>query len=147
MGNVQLKFKVAAPKAKLPKGPKTVKFGGITEGIIRINENNEYIVEVKSKNLNKGKSTKLPFTPKSYEVKGKTDVFLKDIKDKGRTIRIIRNEFKAKFFPGDEEKYIPFAKNWIVKGYIVNVEGKLMFDFVRLHNIENFDCLIHNDDD
>ena len=71
----------------------------------------------------------IPFTEKSYELKGMISVFSKTCDDKGRYTRYIRRETNAKFLPGNPEKYVPFCHNWVCSGYIVRCNGKLMFDF------------------
>ena len=71
----------------------------------------------------------LDFTEESYELKNITSVFDRNPDKNGKYIRYIRNEFRAKFFPGNQEKYVPFCPNWVCSGYIVKYNGKMLFDF------------------
>ena len=80
----------------------------------------------------------LEFTERSYDLTGKTNVFSRTVDDKGRRTRFIRNPMDAKFMPGLSEKYIPFAPNWIVKGYIVKDNGIKKFDFKSLIGVDGY---------
>jgi hypothetical protein len=40
--------------------------------------------------------------------------------------------------PGLPEQYIPFAPNWIVKGYIVKDNGIQKFDFKSLVGVDGY---------
>ena len=71
----------------------------------------------------------IPFTEESYELKGLTSVFSRTCDKQGRYTRYIRNEIKAKFHPGDPDRYVPFCHNWVCSGHIVRRDGKLMFSF------------------
>lgn len=71
----------------------------------------------------------IPFTKRSYNLKGRRDIFSKEKGEHGY-IRYVRDESKAKYFDVDEEIYVPFAPNWLVSGYIVKLEnGSKAFDF------------------
>ena len=71
----------------------------------------------------------LDFTEESYNIVGVQTVFDKTPDKNGKCTRYIRNETKAKFLPGDPDRYVPFCNNWVCSGYIVRRDGKLMFDF------------------
>lgn len=71
----------------------------------------------------------LDFTEESYDIVGVTTVFNKVPDKNGKYTRYIRNETKAKFHPGDPDRYVPFCRNWVCSGHIVRRNGKLMFDF------------------
>lgn len=81
----------------------------------------------------------LDFTPESFELKGRKEVFT-IVKDKfGKLTRIIRDDSHAKFFPGLPEQYTPFAPNWIVKGYIVRKGIQKFFEFKQLIGLDGYD--------
>ena len=86
----------------------------------------------------------VPFTEESFDLKGRTNIFSREKGERGYD-RIIRGEDYSKFFPGDATRYIPFAPNWIVNGYLVKIEGKLYFDFhdlVTLNGYNNISLMI-----
>lgn len=68
----------------------------------------------------------LPFTEKSYDLKGKTKVFSRN--KKGKVCCILRDKLHAKFFPGLPSQYTPFRHNYVYSGYVVTIEGKHYFD-------------------
>lgn len=73
----------------------------------------------------------LPFTPRSFEIENRVNVFTKRKDEHGRT-RLIRTQWKAKFHPGSTEYYLPFDANWTIKGYIVVQDFVKYFDFTSL---------------
>ena len=90
----------------------------------------------------------LDFTERSYDLTDKIDVFSRTVDSKGRRIRFIRNLINAKFMPGLPEQYIPFAPNWIVRGYIVKDNGTMKFDFKSLVGIDGYTMdVLHPEDD
>ena len=90
----------------------------------------------------------LDFTERSYDLTGKTNVFSRTVDSKGKRIRFIRNLINAKFMPGLPEQYIPFAPNWIVRGYIVKDNGISKFDFKSLVGIDGYTMdVLHPEDD
>ena len=70
----------------------------------------------------------LPFTPKSFELKGREKVFSK-VKDKRGFICYIRTKDKANLFPGLSSHLTTVCDGWICSGWVVRVDGKLMFEF------------------
>ena len=82
-----------------------------------------------------------------YELKDKLSVFTRTKDKHGRRTRIIRDVWRAKFHPGLPEQYIPFAKNWIVKGYIVKEGLTKMFDFKDLVGIQGYTMDVFHDED
>ena len=98
--------------------------------------NEEYNIKIDVKELKPGIIDKgqpdilcLPFTEESYNLKGVISVFDRCLNSRGGYTRYIRNETVCKFFPGSEEKYVPFCPGWVCNGYIIRRNGKLMFDF------------------
>lgn len=70
----------------------------------------------------------MPFSPRSYDLKGKTIVFSVNPDERGNIVTHIRSEQKARHFPGLPTQYTPFRNNWIYSGYIVTIDGKKYFD-------------------
>lgn len=71
----------------------------------------------------------LEFTDNSYNLKNVLAVFSRTKDKRGNYVRYIRDVSKARFFPGDTSKLVPFCDNWICTGHVVLKKDKLMFDF------------------
>lgn len=139
---LQLKIKVASP-AKISK-TNTIKVEQTNINGIVIIEDGIYKVNVpyKDSNTNTTKNINLLFTNESYNLKGKLVVFNKITKHSDKIIRHVRNIDKAKFFPGDPNKYVPFAPNWVVKGNIIRDNNILKFEFIELITINGYNMII-----
>lgn len=152
MGLVKLmQFKVAVPKAKRNKTSDGIKrtTNKIVKGKVFQDENGTYKVSINMENDPVHPDLLvLDFTERSYDLTGKTNVFSRTVDSKGRRIRFIRNLINAKFMPGLPEQYIPFAPNWIVRGYIVKDNGTMKFDFKSLVGIDGYTMdVLHPEDD
>ena len=144
-------FKVAVPKPKRNKTSDGIKrtTNKIVKGKVFQDENGTYKVSINMENdpIHPDLLV-LDFTERSYDLTGKTNVFSKTVDSKGRRIRFIRNLINAKFMPGLPEQYIPFAPNWIVRGYIVKDNGTMKFDFKSLVGIDGYTMdVLHPEDD
>lgn len=144
-------FKVAVPKPKRNKTSDGIKrtTNKIVKGKVFQDENGTYKVSINMKNDPVHPDLLvLDFTERSYDLTGKTNVFSRTVDSKGRRIRFIRNLINAKFMPGLPEQYIPFAPNWIVRGYIVKDNGTMKFDFKSLVGIDGYTMdVLHPEDD
>lgn len=144
-------FKVAVPKPKRNKSSDGIKrtTNKITKGKVFQDENGTYKVSINMENDPVHPDLLvLDFTERSYDLTGKTNVFSRTVDSKGRRIRFIRNLINAKFMPGLPEQYIPFAPNWIVRGYIVKDNGTMKFDFKSLVGIDGYTMdVLHPEDD
>ena len=152
MGLVKLMaFKVAVPKPKRNKTSDGIKrtTNKIVKGKVFQDENGTYKVSINMENDPVHPDLLvLDFTERSYDLTGKTNVFSRTVDSKGRRIRFIRNLINAKFMPGLPEQYIPFAPNWIVRGYIVKDNGTMKFDFKSLVGIDGYTMdVLHPEDD
>lgn len=114
---------------------KPVKVGTITKALC-ILENGVH----KAKVTISDKEMIIPFTDKSYELKGRTRIFTRSKDKRGRYICICRTPDRANHFPGCTEVYVPFCPKWIIKGYIMNLNGNYSFDFKALVTIEGHEC-------
>ena len=144
-------FKVAVPKPKCNKTSDGIKrtTNKIVKGKVFQDENGTYKVSINMENDPVHPDLLvLDFTERSYDLTGKTNVFSRTVDSKGRRIRFIRNLINAKFMPGLPEQYIPFAPNWIVRGYIVKDNGTMKFDFKSLVGIDGYTMdVLHPEDD
>ena len=144
-------FKVAVPKSKRNKTSDGIKrtTNKIVKGKVFQDENGTYKVSISMENDPVHPDLLvLDFTERSYDLTGKTNVFSRTVDNKGRRIRFIRNLINAKFMPGLPEQYIPFAPNWIVRGYIVKDNGTMKFDFKSLVGIDGYTMdVLHPEDD
>lgn len=130
-----LKIAIASPK----KSRKTSKYkresNKLITALVIEDENNELKVSINTDKI--GIKEVLNFTDESFELKDRISIFSKQ-KDDGRRIRFIRDAWSAKFFPGLKENYIPFNKNWLVKGYVVTNGLNKLFDFKELIGIKGY---------
>ena len=144
-------FKVAVPKSKRNKTSDGIKrtTNKIVKGKVFQDENGTYKISISMENDPVHPDLLvLDFTERSYDLTGKTNVFSRTVDSKGRRIRFIRNLINAKFMPGLPEQYIPFAPNWIVRGYIVKDNGTMKFDFKSLVGIDGYTMdVLHPEDD
>lgn len=144
-------FKVAVPKPKHNKTSDGIKrtTNKIVKGKVFQDENGTYKVSINMENDPVHPDLLvLDFTERSYDLTGKTNVFSRTVDSKDRRIRFIRNLINAKFMPGLPEQYIPFAPNWIVRGYIVKDNGTMKFDFKSLVGIDGYTMdVLHPEDD
>ena len=144
MSKLGLSLKISVPKSKTISKP-SVKIEAKNKKGYVILENEEYKVSLINESDGIHNHTILPFTKKSYDLKGKTSIFTKTKGKYGYT-RYVRTEDKAKVFPGDSDIYVPFAPNWIVKGDIINDKGVLKFDFIELLTIKGYTNMIKEDE-
>ena len=144
MSKLGLSLKISVPKSKTISKP-SVKIEAKNKRGYVILEDKEYKVSLINESDGVHNRTILPFTKKSYDLKGKTSIFTKTKNKYGYT-RYVRTEDKAKVFPGDSDIYVPFAPNWIVKGDIINDKGVLKFDFVELLTIKGYNNMTHEDE-
>ena len=144
MSKLGLSLKISVPKSKpIPKP--SIKIEAKDKRGYVILEGEEYKVLLANESYDIHNRKILPFTKRSYDLKGKTSIFSKTKGKYGYT-RHVRTEDKAKVFPGDSDKYVPFAPNWMVKGDIINDKGVLKFDFVELLTIKGYTNMIHEDE-
>ena len=144
MSKLGLSLKISVPKSKTIPKP-SIKIEAKDKRGYVILEGEEYKVLLANESYDIHNRKILPFTKRSYDLKGKTSIFSKTKGEYGY-IRHIRTEDKAKVFPGDSDKYVPFAPNWMIKGNIINDKGILKFDFVELLTIKGYTNMIHEDE-
>ena len=144
-------FKVAVPKPKRNRTSDGIKrtTNKIAKGKVFKDEDGTYKVSISMENDPVHPDLLiLDFTERSYDLTGKTNVFSRTVDSKGRRTRFIRNPMNAKFMPGLPEQYIPFAPNWIVRGYIVTDNGIKKFDFKSLVGVDCYTMdVLHPEDD
>ena len=144
MSKLGLSLKISVPKSKTIPKP-SIKIEAKDKRGYVILEGEEYKVLLANESYDINNRKILPFTKRSYDLKGKTSIFSKTKGKYGYT-RYVRTEDKAKVFPGDSDIYVPFAPNWIVKGDIINDKGVLKFDFVELLTIKGYNNMTHEDE-
>lgn len=144
MSKLGLSLKISVPKSKTIPKP-SIKIEAKDKRGYVILEGEEYKVLLANESYDIHNCKTLPFTKRSYDLKGKTSIFSKTKGKYGYT-RHVRTEDKAKVFPGDSDKYVPFAPNWMVKGNIINDKGILKFDFVELLTVKGYTNMIHEDE-
>lgn len=143
MTKVNLSFKINIPKKQKTCSKSSIIESKNKKGCVFINENGEYRISIISEDDKLYNNMILPFTKKSYELKGCTNIFSRTKDEHNNYVRYVRNEEKAKTFPGDPNKYVPFAPNWIVKGDIIKEDLVLKFDFKNLLTIKGYNIMIN----
>ena len=145
MSKLGLSLKISVPKKSKTISKPSVKIEAKNKRGYVILEDEEYKVSLINESDGIYNHKILPFTKRSYDLKGKTSIFSKTKGKYGYT-RYVRTEDKAKVFPGDSDKYVPFAPNWMVKGDIINDKGILKFDFIELLTIKGYTNMIQEDE-
>lgn len=69
------------------------------------------------------------FTEGSYKIRGLGQVFSREPDVNGKHIRYIRSSQAALFDCGGTDRFVPFCPNWVCNGYLIKVDGKIMFEF------------------
>lgn len=72
--------------------------------------------------------TILPFTEKSFELKGCRDVFLHHKDNTGHWVRIMRSSMQSVINPGSPDVYCTLCDGDVFTGHIVKVNNELQFD-------------------
>lgn len=88
----------------------------------------------------------LDFTEESYNLKGLNSIFSREKDERGKYTQYIRDDSKAKFHPGNIEKYVPFCHNWVCSGYIIRRNGKMLFDFNQCIAPQGYNVVIIDKD-
>lgn len=117
---MKFNFTPVSENKKIPR-EKVVK--QLIEGTIII-RNNEYMFQLKNGTV------VLPLTRKSYSCEGYSAIYRPDTENKGKWIKIIRNNSESVF--SAPKCYIPFKLGTKVKGYLC-----------REDNIDKFDLRIN----
>ena len=101
-------------------------------------ENGEWKATVNIKGLNELKEEMhiepeidivvLPFTEKSFELKGRSIIFRVKKDETGHWVRVHRTYDEANFFPGNREDFCTLCENCVFSGHIVKYGGKYMFN-------------------
>lgn len=133
-----MQFKVAVPKPKRNRTSDGIKriTNKIVKGKVFQEKDGTYKVSINTDDY--PDLLVLAFTERSYDLTDKINVFSRTVDNKGRRTRFIRNTINAKYMPGLPEQYIPFAPNWIVRGYIVKDNGIKKFDFKSLVGVDGY---------
>lgn len=74
----------------------------------------------------------LPLTPDSFNLKGKTKVFLKEKDKYGHYVCVIRDELTAKLHPGVDTQFDTLHEGLLISGHVVKKNGKQYFDYEDL---------------
>lgn len=100
-------------------------------GGVELNSHGDFVCVVRVD----GELKQLEFTPKSYELKDRQRVFVRD----NLRLSYIRTPESCHISPGNQDKLIPFAPKWIVKGRIMlDRDDNMWFDFDSLITIKGF---------
>lgn len=92
-------------------------------------ENNQWIAKINTKGIEGYKEvTILPFTEKSFELKGRNNIFRINKDKHGHWVRVIRTDLEAELYPGNTVSYCTLCENCVFSGHIVKIDGITQFD-------------------
>lgn len=75
----------------------------------------------------------IDFTEESFNLRGKTHVFLKERDKYGHRVCVIRNGYKKVYLsPGLDTQYDTLYEGLLVKGHIIKKNGKHYFNYEQL---------------
>jgi hypothetical protein len=80
-------------------------------------------------------SIDIPFTIESYHIHDFKSIFTKT-KEKYGYVCLVRTESQVIFGNYPPSKYLPFAPNWIVRGWIVKINDTIQFKLRNLVTVE-----------
>lgn len=110
----------------------------ITQGLVTVDKGVYYCRVFADDNSTSSGDITLKFTDRSFKLYNRETIFDRVFSDNEKKTRYIRTHLQAITFPGDSYKFVPFGPNWIVKGYIVEIEGEKYFDFIDLLTINGY---------
>jgi len=132
-----LSFKIKAI-AKEPKKEKKPSNASLVLGLI-IQDNDEYLVKVKTIKDSKVEEEIYKLTDESYSLYDKTVVYSRKPDKRGRYTAILKTHNDAKlWFEGKNPFYVPFKPNLKVKGKLKAINGIKYFDLVESCNPESY---------
>lgn len=152
LSNVKLKLKIVKPTKRVePKEIPPKKLTKLVNGKVILIDGKYYcfvqyydfnerlfgntdIIEI----TDIAKSLNIPFTEESYDIKQFRTIFTRD-KTKYGYLSLVRTESQIVFGNYNPDKYVPFAPNWIVRGWIVKINNVLQFKFRNLVTINGYD--------
>ncbi len=118
----------------------------LEDGIYKCIINYDDIVNKLGKFITIDMITKIPYKPiivsftnDSYDLYRRPVIFTKSLL-KGEYICIIRDYTRMLTYPGDSNRFIPFALNWIVRGWLVDINGEQQFKFRNCVTINGMDA-------
>ena len=99
-------------------------------------EDGNWFARVKTRGFEGYKDiTILPFSEKSFELKGKTNVFYHKKDKNGHYTRVIRTEEDSIRYPGNKEDYCPLCDKCIFQGYIIKTINGVCFDVINFVDV------------
>lgn len=131
--NFNFRIKVVSKEVK----KETKSNSSLITGIVDKDENDNYIVIIRTVNNFVKEENSYEFTKNSYDLYGKTVVYSRKRTKKGY-IAIIKSHNDSKLIKGTSDFYVPFKPKIKVKGKIVNVNGVKQFDLVSVCNPESY---------
>ena len=96
---------------------------------------NEFVAHIDMKNDPEFSDIlEIPFSEKSYNLKGKEKVFTVNKDKNGKSVMIVRNQQLATIF-----------HNYVYSGYIIKIKGNYYFDVTDIHSHKSyFDAVLCN---
>lgn len=102
------------------------------DGVVRINDKGEYVVECKGKIYS--------ITPESFNSKGKKCIYARKLDKYNHRIKIIRD--KDSRIKVNSKFYCPFAPGLVVRGKLIKtIFGPILFHIVVAYNATDVDSI------
>lgn len=74
----------------------------------------------------------IPFTERSFNLKGRTHVYSTKKDKNNRNILCIRDAWTSIHSPGTSEQYVTLKKNALISGKVIKLQNKMYFDYEEL---------------
>lgn len=149
---IKLKFPTGLSLNLAPAKPKVVRnefkhASIILYALANKDENGEWKATVNIKGLTDYKkeldikpsvdTVVLPFTEKSFELKGRNIVFRVKKDKTGHWVKVIRPYDEANYFPGNSADFCTLCENCVFSGHIVKYEGEYKFNMSVFQGTKN----------
>lgn len=135
---MNIKFTFKPVEIKKPRISNNKKVSMLLYCVAKKDKNDNWIAKINTKGLeNYNDTTILPFSEKSFDLRGKNNVWYRKLDRRGHVVRCVRSDVEAFMSPGNSKDYISLRENAVFTGHIVKHEGNLYFnikDYVGPYN-------------
>lgn len=129
-----MNFTINIAKAvKKVSEPKPAKISRLCLGVVTLTENGEYRISIDTKNdPNYPENIIIPFTDKSFDLRGRKIFFSKEKDEYGHYTRYIRDEYSKLPFE-HSTRFDTITPKEICSGHIVSDHGVMKFELSNVH--------------
>lgn len=79
------------------------------------------------------------FADESFDASKFNVIFTREIYEDNGYLCIIRDRTHVLTFPADNNRFLPFAPKWLVRGWIVSINNEVRFKFHSVITVEGYD--------